>query len=230
MQSIRCAFATDLRLSSSSKVQALTMSNEEAEDRWHHLNHDVCHQTAQHWVCSPSSFYASKLMNVQISSFVSRTEQASLEAHRPTITASSPRQIINVLEPGYKAADSRLLLIDLPGGPFPDSAKGRAVPDEVIELINGFTSTAAVYVMSSYGDVYLEPLMKKLPGVGCIAENGCDVRLAGSIEWHDRTQGMDLSWRPTVHEILAYVRPFCYLPLYRCTSRTVHRTDARFVC
>jgi hypothetical protein len=142
----------------------------------------------------------------QVSAFVAKTEQASIESHRPVTHPSLPRDIVNTLEPAYKQAQSRLQLIDLEGGPVADCAKGPAVIDEVLDLINGFTSTAAVYLLSSYGNVFLEPLLERMPDVGCVSENGCEVRLAGSKGWEDLTHGTDLSWRPIVHELLAYVR------------------------
>ncbi|WFD03389.1 hypothetical protein MOBT1_002078 [Malassezia obtusa] len=174
--------------------RALTMPQEEREQRWYDLHRTVVTQTAQHW----------------ITSVLSQLERAHQRQPRFD-SVYIPRLEIAQLVSEWRAARSRLLLVDL---------EGTLVQEDVVHVHrHGFHPAPAlvhrlqrlasdtrnyVYLLSGKGTRALDRLAERVPGVGFVAEDGCFVQHCGTREWTSLVDGFNLEWRTPVLEILNY--------------------------
>lgn len=183
--------------------KALTMSDEEAFDRWKDLHRQVVTQTAQHW----------------IQSLLGRLEKAHINRERKN-NFFIPRLEIGQLVSEWRASKSRLLLFDLEDTLIEEedvSKINSGSLEKVLKKLQELCSDARnrVYVLSGRGASDLDKLVARIPRLGLIAENGCSVMYAGEPEgdvdegeggkeWMSLVAGTDLSWRAPVKEILSY--------------------------
>lgn len=180
--------------------KALTMSDEEAFDRWKDLHRQVVTQTAQHW----------------IQSLLGRLEKAHISRERKN-NFFIPRLEIGQLVSEWRASKSRLLLFDLEDTLVEEAgicniAMGSS--EAVLKKLEELCSDARnrVYVLSGRGASDLDKLVARIPQIGLVAENGCSIMYAGEPEagrevgkeWMSLVAGTDLSWRDPVKEILHY--------------------------
>lgn len=62
-----------------------------------------------------------------------------------------------------------------------------------------------VYVMSGRQPEELDRLFKRVPGLGLIAENGCFLKKAGSLEWAEMADPEKMQqWQDSVEGIMQY--------------------------
>jgi len=178
--------------------RALTMSKEEREQRWNDLHGTVVTQTAQHW----------------ITSVLSQLERAHLN-QRSRDNLFIPRLEVAQLVPEWRAARSRLLLLDLEDTLISEDAytvheHGFTPPAQLVEVLRRLAADMKtyVYVLSSKGMKDLDRLAAQLPQVGFVAENGCYLRHYSSSSraapWTSLVAGFSLQWRAPVFEILTY--------------------------
>ncbi|KAN0065423.1 Trehalose-6-P synthase/phosphatase complex subunit [Thecaphora frezii] len=172
--------------------KALTMDESEMVQRWTDLHRVVVTQTAQHW----------------ITSLLGHLERAHLEQERLE-NMFVPRLEVAQLVSEWRAAHSRLLLIDLEEtlvklDPAVIREQGGFEPPEwLIKLLTDLTSDRknVVYVLSGLGTDDLAKLANAVEGVGFVAENGCFVKHVRETYWNSLVAAFDL--RP-IREILNY--------------------------
>lgn len=175
---------------------ALTMQEDEMAQRWRDLHHTVVTQTAQHWVTS----------------VLSQLERAH-EAQPHFDTLFTPRLEIAQLASEWRAAKSRLILLDLEQTLVCETAehaheRGFVAPNGLVRVLRHLVSDTRnyVYLLSGKGIAELNPLAARVPAVGLVGENGCFVRLhdAPGATWQSLVDGFNLDWKVPVREILHY--------------------------
>ncbi|EPQ30769.1 uncharacterized protein PFL1_01670 [Pseudozyma flocculosa PF-1] len=172
--------------------KALTMDESERVQRWTDLHRVVVTQTAQHW----------------ITSLLGHLERAHLEQERLE-NMFVPRLEVAQLVSEWRAANSRLLLIDLEEtlvklDPAMLREQGCFEPPEwLVKLLTDLTSDGknVVYVLSAMGTDDLSKLVNAVESVGFVAENGCFVKHARETYWNSLVAAFDL--RP-IRDILNY--------------------------
>uniref|UniRef100_V5GIT4 Uncharacterized protein n=1 Tax=Kalmanozyma brasiliensis (strain GHG001) TaxID=1365824 RepID=V5GIT4_KALBG len=172
--------------------KALTMSESEMVQRWTDLHRVVVTQTAQQW----------------ITSLLGHLERAHLEQERLE-NMFVPRLEVAQLVSEWRAAHSRLLLIDLEEtlvtyDPLAAHEQGGFRPPEwLFKLLHDLAADSknVVYVLSGMGTDDLDRLASRLDSIGFVAEDGCFVKHAGENYWNGLVAPFDL--RP-VREILSY--------------------------
>ena len=172
--------------------KALTMDESEMVQRWTDLHRVVVTQTAQQW----------------ITSLLGHLERAHLEQERLE-NMFVPRLEVAQLVSEWRAAHSRLLLIDLEEtlvtySPLVAHEQGGfRPPDWLFTLLNDLAADNknVVYVLSGMGTNDLDRLASRIDSVGFVAEDGCFVKHAGENHWNSLVAPFDL--RP-VRDILSY--------------------------
>ncbi|UZJ54165.1 hypothetical protein CBS101457_003485 [Exobasidium rhododendri] len=190
--------------------KAITMSDEEAFERWKDLHRQVVTQTAQHW----------------IQNLLGRLERAHLNQERRN-NCFIPRLEMGQLVSEWRASKSRLLLFDLEDTLSEEESITTVErvfePSEaVIEVLQDLCSDARnrVYLLSGRGADDLEKFVARVARLGLVAENGCAVMHAGEPReegvggggggggvgkgWTSLVAGTNMSWRGPVKEILSY--------------------------
>ncbi|PWZ01488.1 hypothetical protein BCV70DRAFT_75168 [Testicularia cyperi] len=172
--------------------KALTMSESEMVQRWTDLHRVVVTQTAQQW----------------ITSLLGHLERAHIELERLE-NMFVPRLEVAQLVSEWRAAQSRLLLIDLEEtlvsyDPLLAHEQGGFEPPEwLLMLLHDLAADGknVVYVLSGLGTHDLDRLATRTDSVGFVAEDGCFVKHAGERHWNSLVAPFDL--RP-VRDILTY--------------------------
>ncbi|GAC98659.1 glycosyltransferase [Pseudozyma hubeiensis SY62] len=172
--------------------KALTMDESEMVQRWTDLHRVVVTQTAQQW----------------ITSLLGHLERAHLEQERLE-NMFVPRLEVAQLVSEWRAAHSRLLLIDLEEtlvtyDPLAAHEQGGFRPPEwLFKLLSDLAADAknVVYVLSGMGTNDLDRVASRIDSIGFVAEDGCFVKHAGENHWNSLVAPFDL--RP-VREILSY--------------------------
>lgn len=176
--------------------RALTMDEDEMAQRWYDLHRTVVTQTAQHWVTA----------------VLSQLERAHLSQPHGN-TMFTPRLEIAQLQSEWRAAKSRLVLLDLERTLMSEPIQGRVrsvdPPPALVRALRGLVKDERtyVYLMSSKSMADLEALSRAVPEAGLIAEDGCYVRhcvCGGPLAWTSLVDGFDAQWRQPVREILDY--------------------------
>jgi len=175
--------------------RALTMDEDEMAQRWYDLHRTVVTQTAQHWVTA----------------VLSQLERAHLSQPHGN-TMFTPRLEIAQLQSEWRAAKSRLVLLDLERTLMSEPAQGRSravePPPALVRALRGLVDDdrTYVYLMSSKSMADLEALSRAVPEAGLIAEDGCYVRhcVGSGPAWTSLVDGFDAQWRQPVREILDY--------------------------
>ncbi|CBQ71131.1 related to alpha,alpha-trehalose-phosphate synthase, 115 KD subunit [Sporisorium reilianum SRZ2] len=172
--------------------KALTMNESEMVQRWTDLHRVVVTQTAQQW----------------ITSLLGHLERAHLEQERLE-NMFVPRLEVAQLVSEWRAAHSRLLLIDLEEtlvtyDPLVAHEQGGFQPPEwLFKLLNDLAADSknVVYILSGMGTDDLDRIASRIDSIGLVAEDGCFVKHAGENQWNSLVAPFDL--RP-VREILSY--------------------------
>lgn len=175
--------------------QALSMSTEEKQRRWSQLHKVVVNRTGTHWALE-----------------LRKQLDQAYEEHHQRASASVPRLSVSQLSEKYKAAKSRMFIIDYEGTLAPHkTASGIPLgsPGRVVEALNDLMSDPrnVLYVMSGRKPEELENHFRTLPRAGLIAENGCFVREFGghNEEWTPFVDIEEVStWKNEVQGILEY--------------------------
>lgn len=182
--------------------KAIVMDKHEAHERWKDLHRQVVTQDAQHW----------------IESLLGRLERVHID-HQRRNNFFVPRLEIGQSE--WRASKSRLLLLDLEGTLIAEDRDKNyeedfEPPERIVRFLLELTNDAKnrVYILSGKGSRDLDKIVKKVPRLGLVAENGCAVMYAGSpvtnVEhqpqkaWTSLVAGTNMSWRGPVKEILTY--------------------------
>lgn len=135
--------------------------------------------------------------------------------HQQRHIMSIPRLSTNILCDEYKAADSRLFILDYEGTLATWGSPAETVlanPQRAIEVTMDLMAASEqnmVYISSGRSPSALEHLFHNVPGVGLIAENGCFVRPFTtefvSEEWVDLVDSEHTSqWKQTIKKVLQY--------------------------
>ncbi|PWN26185.1 hypothetical protein BDZ90DRAFT_46818 [Jaminaea rosea] len=147
---------------------ALSMGREEARARWADLHRTVVTQTALQW----------------ITSLLSRLERAHLEQQRRD-NAFLPRLEVGTIVSEYRAAKTRLIVVDLEGSLLPGEgalflrdAKDFCVPHRVLQTLRELTEDPRnfIYVLSGLSAGLLDKLTDAVPGLGVVSEDGCAIK------------------------------------------------------
>ncbi|GAC72506.1 trehalose-6-phosphate synthase component TPS1 and related subunits [Moesziomyces antarcticus T-34] len=172
--------------------KALTMDESEMVQRWTDLHRVVVTQTAQQW----------------ITSLLGHLERAHLEQERLE-NMFVPRLEVAQLVSEWRAAHSRLLLIDLEEtlvqhDPLLAHEQGGFRPPEwLFTLLNDLAADGknVVYILSGMGTHDLDRVATRIDSVGFVAEDGCFVKHSGENHWNSLVAPFDLK---PVHDILSY--------------------------
>ncbi len=128
-----------------------------------------------------------------------RTTRLSMRADRP---APDPM----VLRAAFKAARSRLLLLDYDGTLVPIARRPQdAVPSrDLLQLVASLASLPAttVAVMSGRGRADIGHWFGDIPGLWLAAEHGALVRPPDGSAWEPLRAGADLAWKQAVLPVL----------------------------
>lgn len=175
--------------------RALEMGVEDRRVRWNKLHRIVEEQTGKFW-----------------SDELAKSLDRAYEEHHQHASASVPRLSTSQVSEKYKAAESRLFIIDYEGTLAPHKTSSGiplGSPVRVVETLTDLMTDPKniVYVMSGRKPEELENHFRTLPKVGLIAENGCFVREYGhdNLDW---TPFVDVEhvaeWKAQVRSILEY--------------------------
>ncbi|SNX82048.1 related to alpha,alpha-trehalose-phosphate synthase, 115 KD subunit [Melanopsichium pennsylvanicum] len=172
--------------------KALTMDESEMVQRWTDLHRVVVTQTAQQW----------------ITSLLGHLERAHLEQERLE-NMFVPRLEVAQLVSEWRAAHSRLLLIDLEETlvtyrpVLAHDEGGFRPPEWLFKLLNDLAADSknVVYILSGMGTDDLDRIASRIDSVGFVAEDGCFVKHAGENHWNSLVAPFDLK---PVRDILSY--------------------------
>jgi trehalose 6-phosphate synthase/phosphatase len=170
--------------------RALVMSAEQKQKNWELLAAHVDRHTASSW-CDAYLKALAETHNVRSLKDPATVSSLSIES----------------LKDKYANSHRRLLILEdqatlrMPGSP------DESLDDRQLDTIKSLQADPnnAVYITSSRTSQQLEPLLKDLPAVGLIAENGCFVREPNNTEWHallDESGTRD--WRRGVRRVMRY--------------------------
>jgi trehalose 6-phosphate synthase/phosphatase len=174
---------------------ALEMHDEEKETRWQNLYKAVMHQTADHWF----NALLTKLDEVY-------DEQLKRD------TVSVPRLSIPALASQYQASQRRLFFLDYEGTLVAWGPTNRIIPtspQRTIDTLNDLLQDERneVYVMSGRSPDELDSMLKRVPNLGLIAENGAYLKEFGSTQWTALADAEQMNtWKESVSDILNYFR------------------------
>ena len=173
--------------------QALTMSEEEKQQRWEKLYKAVTDETAVHW----------------FSEFLRRLDSAS-EENSKRVTSSIPRLSGKGIVNQYKSTQKHLFFLDYEGTLVSWGAPNSDIitsPQRVLDIVNDLLLDPSniVYIMSGHRPQDLEQEFLRVPGVGLIAEGGCFLRPFQQDAWI-RLADDNLPWKKPVREILEYYK------------------------
>ncbi|GAO50684.1 hypothetical protein G7K_4806-t1 [Saitoella complicata NRRL Y-17804] len=190
---------------------ALTMSKEEMECRWEKLNEWVLTHTAVGWVAT----------------FRKHLEAAYVEA-TSSGASSIPRLLIEPhIKRYHQSRNGRFFFVDYEGttGTWGDPRNSVITsPQVLIDALNELVADPlnVVYLTSAHGPEDLEALMRRVPKLGLVAENGCYVRPFGRAlstpeaerlhpkpgqdhkDWVRLAKEDDFAWHGAVKQIFEY--------------------------
>lgn len=172
---------------------ALEMPDEERHRRYTKLNAAVNHHTGAHW----------------FSEFMNRLDVVCDDQQRREQT-SVPRLSMQDLSRQYSKSHKRLFVLDYEGTLVSWGPVDRVValsPQRTIDVLNDLVLDPRniVYVMSGRRTDELEPLSRRVRGLGLIAENGCFVKHCDADSWTDLFDPTQIkSWKESVKSILKY--------------------------
>lgn len=140
---------------------------------------------------------------------------AAYQDHQQRHSMSIPRLSINALCEQYKAAGSRLFILDYEGTLATWGSPAKTVlanPQRAIEVTMDLLAASdqnVVYISSGLSPSELEHLFNRVPGLGLIAENGCFIRPFTtefvSEDWIDLVDSENTSkWKQTIKKVLQY--------------------------
>ncbi|KAK4077311.1 CAZyme family GT20 [Purpureocillium lilacinum] len=173
--------------------QAIEMSQDERKCRWERLYEAVTRHTAADWLGELNA----------------RLEQAYVEQHLRD-QSSVPRLSIPDVLTKFKNSSRRLILLGFEGtlvnwGPINQIIP--IGPQRALAVLNDLLldDRNTVYVMSGRRPEELDGIVRMVPKLGVIAENGCFVRHCGSNEWTNMTNSVHIEeWKKSVKPLLTY--------------------------
>lgn len=170
--------------------EALILSPEDKLTRHTQLFKYVCENSAAFWA---HSF---------VKQLVESTKNFSLQSQ--TTPALKPEQFIEKYQPSKK----RLMFFDYDGTLTPIvSVPSDAKPSpEMLEYLQALCNDPRneVWVVSGRDQACLEDWLGCISNLGLSAEHGCFLKPAGSNEWSNVLDGIDMSWKKDVTEIFDY--------------------------
>ncbi|KAJ6436338.1 alpha,alpha-trehalose phosphate synthase subunit [Purpureocillium lavendulum] len=172
---------------------ALEMTKDEKKRRWEKLYEAVTRHTGADWFGE---------LNTHLN-------RAYEEQHMRDQT-SVPRLSIKKVLTQYGNANRRLILLGFEGtlvnwGPVNQIAP--ISPQRTITLLNELLmdDRNIVYVMSGRSPEELEGIIRMVPNLGVIAENGCFVRYYGSNGWTEMANSAHIEdWKKSVKQLMTY--------------------------
>ncbi|KAH8828196.1 alpha,alpha-trehalose-phosphate synthase [Flagelloscypha sp. PMI_526] len=178
----------DTRGTGDAIYHALTMSDQEAKQRWEELHNQVIAQTAQNFVTT----------------FLTRVVRS--HAEHVQLCPGSDRRVPNEFGLDLWQRDTTMpgLLTfekEVEEGTF-------SPPEHVIQLTSGLMKDPRNEVWLLSG-LQVEGVMEKFaqllgPNVGIVAENGCFIKPKGESEWISRVSNASFDWKDSCLEILHY--------------------------
>lgn len=169
---------------------SLLLSPEEKSTRYDQLSKYVHENTASFWA---HSF---------VKQLVECTKNFSLQSQ------STPALDPNSFMKAYQKAKKRLMFFDYDGTLTPIvSVPTDAKPSE--EMLNAIQTLCndpenEVWVVSGRDQACLEDWLGHIKNLGLSAEHGCFLKPAGSDQWTNVLEEMDMSWKKDVTEIFDY--------------------------
>ncbi|CAG8747162.1 16774_t:CDS:2, partial [Gigaspora rosea] len=168
---------------------ALTMSNEEKQNKHLQLYRHVTIHTAQFWA----------------KSFIKELVQCLTSSNQ---TNTTPSLDVQSLLTKYKQSKNRLLLFDYDGTltPIVKTPSQAVPPPEMLEALQKLTEDPknTVWIVSGRGQNVLEEWLGSIKKLGFSAEHGCFLKYPESDKWSNLTEDIDMSWYTDVEEIFTY--------------------------
>ncbi|KAF8315938.1 hypothetical protein DL93DRAFT_2166528 [Clavulina sp. PMI_390] len=204
----------DYRKTADAIHYALTMSEDEADSRWHDLHSHVITQTAQSFVTTfltrcvrvqkeHARQNPSKITNLPLDETIlpAIQEIALAPPSTPTLTGDTTSTKTKKV----------LTLVDFEGTIWSEDPRvvrehGFVVPERVIKVLRGLVAESwnEVWLLSGLPVKKLETIADQVPNLGLVAENGCFLKDTNSTKWTSMVSNIDFSWKPLCLEILAY--------------------------
>ncbi|ORY87574.1 glycosyltransferase family 20-domain-containing protein [Protomyces lactucae-debilis] len=183
----------DYKQTANAILQALTMSQEEKNQRWEKLNKIILEDDASLWATT----------------FISRI-QSDFVLQQRRRTVDLPKFNPDAFLDQFDQAASRLFFIDYEGTllPWGSHKQIMASTNKIVEVLSKLCADERnlVYVTSERTPSELERTFRRVHRLGLIAENGGYLRTHEEGNWENLTSSSDLSWKPNVREILTYYR------------------------
>ncbi|EEB06603.1 trehalose-phosphate synthase Tps2 [Schizosaccharomyces japonicus yFS275] len=168
---------------------ALSMSEQEREQRYASLWQQVSTNTSSAWITNLIETIGNQIVAMDI---------------HITTPALQTSQVL----PLYRKANKRLFLLDYDGTLIANTKNVRT-PIPTDKLLRTLKRLAAnprniVWVLSGRSKKFLDEWMGDISELGLLAEHGSYVRPPQSSKWQDLTGDMDLSWKDSVRNVLQY--------------------------
>ncbi|KAM3586532.1 Trehalose-6-P synthase/phosphatase complex subunit [Umbelopsis sp. WA50703] len=170
--------------------EALSMGEEEKDERWQSLYQNVATNTAQYWA----------------GSFISELEKANTDTTRrystqiPLLNSATFQEI-------YAKGKKRLFLLDYDGtlAAFNKTPQAFSSPHRIHSILKKINQDPnnVIYVTSGRSKENLDEQLGKIPNIGLSAENGAYLKTPNG-QWEDLFTDVDVSWKPAVMEIFDY--------------------------
>ncbi|CAG8604108.1 9636_t:CDS:10 [Cetraspora pellucida] len=168
---------------------ALTMSDDERQNKHMQLYRHVTIHTAQFWA---KSFIKELIHSLNIN-------------NQTNIT---PHLDVQLLLEKYKSSKNRLLLFDYDGTLTPIvKTPSQAVPQQhMLEALSKLVDDPknTVWIVSGRDQDVLEEWLGNIKKLGFSAEHGCFLKYPESDKWINLTEDIDMSWKNDVDEIFTY--------------------------
>ncbi|CEI87201.1 Putative Trehalose 6P phosphatase (Fragment) [Rhizopus microsporus] len=170
--------------------EALTMSAEDKATRHDQLYNYVLEHSAAYWA---KSF---------VKQLVESTQKFSLQSQ------ATPALDVSKFTKDYKAAKKRLMFFDYDGTLTPivsvptDAKPSKEMLQYLQELCNDPRND--VWIVSGRDQACLEDWLGGIKNLGLSAEHGCFWKAAGSEQWTNVLEDIDMSWKKDVTEIFDY--------------------------
>ena len=168
---------------------ALVMSRDEKQIKQVQLYEYVTTNSAHFWA----------------SSFI---KELQLVSSLPSQSNPTPKLDIDLLTKQFRESRNRLLFLDYDGTltPIRKTPNAAVPPARMLEAMKRLTPQdgTVVYVISGRDQAALDGWLGEIPNLGMSAEHGCFIKYAGTHEWINLSQEMDLSWKNDVLPIFEY--------------------------
>lgn len=169
--------------------EALTMSKEDKKIKHAQLFDYITMNTANFWA----------------KSFV---KQLELSSKLTTKSNPTPKLDLKSLKEKFSKARRRLLFLDYDGTltPIRKTPNAALPPPHMLKALKALTKdpSTLIYVVSGRDQAALDEWLGGVDNLGMSAEHGCFVKHAGTNEWLNLSEEIDLCWKNDVLPIFEY--------------------------